>query len=308
VLTAVLFPIGSDNPVATVVSEEAANRKGTHAALFVDVPAGQYQLIAFPPSSSIPAANWYVTLPALDGTYLAREYVVAGFDQSTQSQFAGLLETVATLAARFTGISSLANWLRRIVRKDSGTAGMATAQTEINTGGSATFLGTTDSLENIKDTLLVEGSGGLTEADLDAIVTKIKAAPGVLPAPFVRGRLRITKGDAFSHRFEITVLTFDRLVWTLKRGLHDSDDEALLTVDSVLGITRLDGNPVTPDIAPGGTLVYDTDEIVLTLIPEITELIPEGEFFDGIKRFPQNEHVRNYGPVSVIYGAVQEVV
>lgn len=63
----------------------------------------------------------------------------------------------------FTGITSLADWLRRGFRKDSGSAGMIAAEAEINTGGTATFLGTTDSLEAIRDrgdAAWTTGSGG----------------------------------------------------------------------------------------------------------------------------------------------------
>ena len=59
----------------------------------------------------------------------------------------------------FTGITSLADWIRRISRSDAGTAGMGTAQTEI--GG--TFAGTTDSLQAIRDrgdAAWTTGSGG----------------------------------------------------------------------------------------------------------------------------------------------------
>lgn len=65
----------------------------------------------------------------------------------------------------FAGITSIADWLRRAFRKDSGTAGMATAETEINTGGTATFAGTTDSLEAIKDA--GGGGGGSGDATLE---------------------------------------------------------------------------------------------------------------------------------------------
>jgi hypothetical protein len=63
----------------------------------------------------------------------------------------------------FTGITSLADWVRRISRKDAGTDGMTTAQTEINTGGTATFAGTTDSLEAIRD---ASGAGDASQATL----------------------------------------------------------------------------------------------------------------------------------------------
>lgn len=63
---------------------------------------------------------------------------------------------LATLLGRitttlFSGITSLADWLRRIARKDAGSAGMIVAESEIDTGGTSTFAGTTDSLEAIRD-------------------------------------------------------------------------------------------------------------------------------------------------------------
>jgi hypothetical protein len=68
---------------------------------------------------------------------------------------------LTTLAAKFTGITLLAAWIKRIVRSDAGDADMATANTEI--GG--TFDGTTDSLQAIRDRgdvawLSGEGGGG----------------------------------------------------------------------------------------------------------------------------------------------------
>lgn len=55
---------------------------------------------------------------------------------------------LATLAAQFTGITSLANWLRALARKDTADA---TALSEINTGGGA-YDAATDSLEAIRNT------------------------------------------------------------------------------------------------------------------------------------------------------------
>jgi hypothetical protein len=66
-------------------------------------------------------------------------------------------------AALFAGITSLADWIRRIARKDAGSAGMVTAESEIDTGGTSTFSGTTDSLEAIRDrgdAAWVTGGGG----------------------------------------------------------------------------------------------------------------------------------------------------
>jgi hypothetical protein len=51
----------------------------------------------------------------------------------------------------FSGITSLGDWIRRISRKDVGSAGMIAAEAEIQTGGTATFVGTTHSLESINN-------------------------------------------------------------------------------------------------------------------------------------------------------------
>lgn len=56
---------------------------------------------------------------------------------------------LTAIVAKFSGISVLADWLRRAFRKDAGTAGMITAQAEINTGGTAAFAGISHSLEAI---------------------------------------------------------------------------------------------------------------------------------------------------------------
>ncbi|MFN0197336.1 MAG: hypothetical protein ACKVT0_11375 [Planctomycetaceae bacterium] len=53
----------------------------------------------------------------------------------------------------FAGMTSLGDWLRRMTRKDAGTAGMATAETEINTGGTSTFVGTSEAIEAIANNI-----------------------------------------------------------------------------------------------------------------------------------------------------------
>lgn len=59
-ITAKLFAAGSDTEVASVTATEATNRKGTYLAAYIDVPAGEYQLIAL--SSGTPVASWWTTL------------------------------------------------------------------------------------------------------------------------------------------------------------------------------------------------------------------------------------------------------
>lgn len=72
-------------------------------------------------------------------------------------------------SALFSGITSLADWIRRISRKDAGTAGMIAAEAEIDTGGTSTFSGLTDSLEAIVD---ASGGGDASQTTLLAVKAK----------------------------------------------------------------------------------------------------------------------------------------
>ena len=66
-ITAKLFAVGSDTQVDSVSTTEATNRKGTYAAAYTDVPAGEYELIAL--VSTTPVARWFVTLTLTTATF-----------------------------------------------------------------------------------------------------------------------------------------------------------------------------------------------------------------------------------------------
>lgn len=66
-ITAKLFAVGSDTQVASVSTTEATNRKGTYAAAYTNVPAGEYELIAL--VSTTPVARWFVTLTLTTATF-----------------------------------------------------------------------------------------------------------------------------------------------------------------------------------------------------------------------------------------------
>lgn len=86
----------------------------------------------------------------------------ANLDTQLNSIYTAMATAVnlSALAAKFSGITSLADWLRRMCRGDAGTVGMIAAQDEINTGGTSTFDGTTDNLQDIKDASGGGGGGG----------------------------------------------------------------------------------------------------------------------------------------------------
>jgi hypothetical protein len=66
-VTAKLFAVGSDTQVDSQSATEATNRKGTYAAAYTDVAAGEYELIAF--VGAVPVARWFVTLTLTTATF-----------------------------------------------------------------------------------------------------------------------------------------------------------------------------------------------------------------------------------------------
>lgn len=87
-ITAKLFAIGSDTQVASVSSTEATNRKGTYAAAYTDVAAGEYELIAL--VGSVPVARWFVTLTLTTATFQARDKVNAELDSAVGTQITNI--------------------------------------------------------------------------------------------------------------------------------------------------------------------------------------------------------------------------
>lgn len=86
-ITAKLFSAGSDTEVASVTATEATNRKGLYTAAFTDVPAGEYQLLAFN-ATPIPVASWLVTLTLTTATFQVYDRVDK--DGITRSNWAAL--------------------------------------------------------------------------------------------------------------------------------------------------------------------------------------------------------------------------
>jgi hypothetical protein len=90
----------------------------------------------------------------LDTTLNTMQGLLVGIDGNVTTLLGRITSTL------FSGITSLGDWIRRIARKDAGTAGMIAAEAEIDTGGTSTFTGTTDSLEAIRDAGGGGGGGG----------------------------------------------------------------------------------------------------------------------------------------------------
>jgi len=96
---------------------------------------------------------------------------------ATQASVDDLQTDVTTLLGRitatlFSGMTSLGDWLRRLARNDVGTDGMIAAEAEIDTGGTSTFDGTTDSLEALADS---SGGGDAEQATLEAVETTVNS-------------------------------------------------------------------------------------------------------------------------------------
>ena len=117
--------------------------------------------------------------------------------KASQTSVTAIGVIVEAIQDIFSGITSLGDWIRRIARKDAGTAGMTNAEDEINTGGTSTFVGTTDNLEAIKD---ASGGGGgdgaWTEEDVTYALEKLALLGVVADAVVVpAGTFMCGRGD-----------------------------------------------------------------------------------------------------------------
>ena len=104
---------------------------------------------------------WFATLGKID--LLAGDVInifVLGLTGDNSESGSIRIFTDAEIASIFSGITSLANWLRGLARKD---AMNSTAKTELNTGG-GTYNEATDSQEGARDTL----PAAIEDAVLDA--------------------------------------------------------------------------------------------------------------------------------------------
>jgi len=98
-VTAKLFAVGSDTQVSSVSATEATNRKGTYAAAYTDIAAGEYELIAF--VGAIPVARWFVTLTLTTATFQARDKVNAELDSASRLAIWNTLTTGTFTADSF---------------------------------------------------------------------------------------------------------------------------------------------------------------------------------------------------------------
>lgn len=176
---------------------EGTNAKGRYVVTITRataLPAGDYDIRLF--VGSVPIAVGRFRFAGTDGETAVEVPEAMELDSATISAVKSGLATstaladvqtdvdaannyLSALSGVFSGITSMANWLRRAFRKDAGTAGMTTAETEINNTGGA-FVGTTDSLEAIRDN---QSAGGGTAPTIVTLQSVAGISPGVILGP-----------------------------------------------------------------------------------------------------------------------------
>jgi hypothetical protein len=70
-LIAKLFAPASDTEIASVTATEATNRKGVYQAVYTDVPAATYRVLAL--VGTVPVASWWVDLSLTTATFQSYE-------------------------------------------------------------------------------------------------------------------------------------------------------------------------------------------------------------------------------------------
>jgi hypothetical protein len=79
-VTAKLFSPGSETEIASVTATEQTNRKGVYRAVYTDVAAGLYRLLAL--ASTTPIATWWTDLTLTTATFQAYEVPTSVFSAS----------------------------------------------------------------------------------------------------------------------------------------------------------------------------------------------------------------------------------
>lgn len=192
-------------------------------------------------------------------------------------------------SALFSGITSLADWIRRISRKDAGTAGMIAAEAEIDTGGTSTFTGTTDSLEAIADAS--DGAGDASQTTLLAVkaktdligtaqgITSLEAA-AVLDAGTISGfPTELIVGDSYdsdSGEIDVTIVDAEGDPITSMGSLNFS----AATIEFTAYRT---GDPVSMHLS--GTCTYAASVVSITLPSSVTTLGKPEFTYEGRLKF-----------------------
>ncbi len=288
-LTGELYPDGSDTTAGTGLTvTEQTNRKATYV---LNAGVSGLHLINLKSGSNVVWVGWTPTNLAITGDFEAcstrREALnldakisdvpaaVRDVDNSTPAE-GSLGAVLNAISSIFNGMTSLANWLRRIVRKDAGTANMGVALSEINAGGGA-FAGTTDSPEAIRDrgdAAWTGGGGGPVQA---SVVVPAASARAVLQG----STIGVTRGDTLRVTFTgLGDLTGrDKLWFTCKQSKSAADAAAIIQIEETGNLTTLNG--AAPSSAAWGTLIVidaNAGEVDLLLYAAATSLLT---VFDG---------------------------
>jgi len=311
--SATLRIVADDTLVATADSvNEVTTNSGLYAAVFDEVAviaAGEYRLRAVISGKPI---NRYVTLAGTDGEIVeARNERLVVLDSAsvsavqaglaTSTSVSTLQTAVDAITAIFTGMTSLPNWLRRAFRKDSGTAGMTTAQTEINNTGGA-FTGTTDSLEAIRD-----NSGG---ASLEDIISGVQSVSGAIVEAQNSATLSIRIGDTWTQDIgSLGDLTGKTVSFAMKKRASDADTAAIVFITEGTGLTRLNGAATT---AGWGSITINDEaagDITIRLESDATSLLTSGSYVDAVKLLEDGDDrsPRNAGRTVVSAGVIADI-
>lgn len=216
-----------------------------------------------------------------------------------------LTTAVSAITAIFAGMTSLPNWLRRAFRKDAGTAGMITAQTEINTGGTATFAGATDALEAIRD-----NQQASTGPSLNDIVAGVQSVSGGIIAAQDSSAFYITQGDTWTQAVEgLGNLADKTVVFAIKKNTSDADTAAIVYLEEGIGLSRLNGAATT---AGWGSITIDDDaagDITLRLESNATVLLKTGTYIDAVKakESADDRTLRQRGKTIVSGGVIDSI-
>jgi hypothetical protein len=132
----------------------------------------------------------------------------------------------------------------------------------------------------------VSGEGGsgsttISDEDIQEIVAGVTAvAPRICDSS--AGTFRMTAGDTWIQDFTVTTTGADKFIIAVKNNAADDDTAAVLLIDSVDGLERINGS--APDDASDASIATGAATITATVESNITLMIVPGKYAVTVKK------------------------
>jgi hypothetical protein len=236
---------------ATAISDKLGTPLG--ASVSADIASTRSEIDVVSMTTTAILLDTNTTIPGILGTPAGDDIAtdIAAVKSDTATLLDRVTTTVATLWANLTAMI---------------------------TGSGASAKYTVTALENAPS----GGSGvNISDEDIQEIVAGVTAvAPRICDSS--AGTFRMTAGDTWVQDFTVTTTGADKFIIAVKNNAADDDTAAVLLIDSVDGLERVNG--AAPDNAADASITTGAATITVTVESNITLMIVPGKYTVTVKK------------------------